>query len=94
VLQTRDWAGKKPVFVVHVSSYRTREKADANAARFAEQFGTVGHSVEVDLGDAGLWYRVVLGEFDSAASARRFASEIATKVREGVGGVYQLEPPG
>ncbi|MBK8598890.1 MAG: SPOR domain-containing protein [Holophagales bacterium] len=94
VLQTRDWAGKQPVFVVHVSSYRTREKADANMVRLAAQVGIVGHSVEVDLGDAGIWYRVVLGEFDSAASARQFALEIAPKVREGVGGVYRLESPG
>lgn len=93
-LRTREWAGKKPVFVVHLSSYRTREKADADAARLAARLGTAGRSVEVDLGAAGTWYRVVLGDFASAASARRFAAEIAPKVREGTGRVYLLASPG
>jgi len=92
-LRTRDWSGKVPVFVVHISSFRAREKARAEAIRLAARFETVGRAVVVDLGEKGIWYRVVLGEFATSAQARHFADEIAPKVPGGVGGVYRVEGP-
>lgn len=92
-LRTRDWAGKKPVYVVHASSFRGRETAAADAARLAASFGTAGRAVEVDLGEKGIWYRVVLGEFESSERARQFKDEIVAKVPGGVGGVYRMEGP-
>jgi hypothetical protein len=64
-------------YTVHVGSHKARASADAEAARW----GRVGHEafvVEKDLGEKGVWYRVMIGDFATSADANRFAGEFTT----------------
>jgi cell division protein FtsN len=54
---------------VHVSSFRKRAIAEADAQRIRAQLELPVRVVEVDLGVRGVWYRVVVGEVESAAEA-------------------------
>ena len=54
---------------VHVSSFRKREVAEADARRMGAQQGLPWRVLEVDLGKKGVWYRAVLGEVGTAAEA-------------------------
>ncbi|MEO6323440.1 MAG: SPOR domain-containing protein [Thermoanaerobaculia bacterium] len=92
-LASSDWAGKAPVYVVHFTSYKDRQNAEKDAARLAKEFGKTGHAVAVDLGSKGLWYRAVLGDFDSFEEAQNFRSELASKKTPSLGLVYHLISP-
>jgi cell division protein FtsN len=56
-------------FGVHVSSYRKRSTAEADALRLGAELGLPARVVPVDLGAKGVWYRAVVGEVGSAAEA-------------------------
>lgn len=90
-LATKDWAGKAPVYTLHFSSYKDRASADKEAAQLGKKYGHPGHGVEVDLGDKGTWYRVVVGEFATVDEARAFRDELLAQGTKGVGFVYRLE---
>lgn len=87
---TKDWAGKAPIFVIHFSSYHERAKAEKDAARLAKLYGKNGYAVEVDLGEKGLWYRSVIGDFATAEAALAFRAELEAKDTPGMGFVYRL----
>lgn len=89
--RTHEGSSKARSFAVHVSSYREQWKADAEAVQLGKQFGTVGRSVEVDLGAKGTWHRVVLGRFATADEARLFRAEIDPKIPGGSGPVLRIE---
>jgi hypothetical protein len=83
VFATPEWTGPEPVFSVHLSSYRERLKADRDALAFRERLGQPSHVFEVDLGPKGVWYRVLVGEFRTAAEALAFRDGLPEKgVRE------------
>ena len=90
VMVTRDWAGRAPVFVLHFSSHKDRPSAEKEAARLAAAFGRPGRAVEVDLGEKGVWYRVVVGEFGQAEEARAFREDLAARNTPGMGFVYEM----
>ena len=92
-MRSSDWAGRQAVFVVHFSSYRSRENANADAARLGAEFGHPAHALVVDLGEKGTWYRVVVGDFATADDARAFRAEIAARKTHETGGVYRLSAP-
>lgn len=89
-LATKDWSGKEPVFVIHFSSYQSREKAEKDAERLAKQFGKAGRAVEVDLGPKGLWYRSVIGDFATVEEAFTFRADLEAKNTPNMGFVYRL----
>jgi cell division protein FtsN len=62
-------AARAKVFGVHVSSFRKRATADADARRLGLQLALPARVLEADLGAKGVWYRVVVGEVGSAAEA-------------------------
>ncbi len=92
-MRSPDWSGRPAVFVVHFSSYRSHENATADASRLARELGRPAHAVVVDLGERGTWYRVVVGEFATAADARAFRAEIAPRRPGEVSSVYRLAAP-
>ena len=93
VMRSPDWAGRAPAFVVHFASYRSRENATADAAKLGHDLGRSAYVLLVDLGDKGMWYRVVVGGFATAAEARAFRAEVAAAKTREVGGVYRLAAP-
>jgi tetratricopeptide (TPR) repeat protein len=67
----------KPIFAVHVSSWRTGEKAASEVRRLGGM-GFEARIVEAEIPDKGLWYRVVVGAYnayDEAMDARNKAVE-------------------
>jgi hypothetical protein len=89
-LVTPDWTGKPVVYVVHFSSHKDRPSADKEAKRLAGELGKPGRAVEVDLGDKGVWYRVVVGEFANVDEARAYRAELEAKKTAGLGFVYEM----
>ena len=89
-LVTPDWAGKPVVYVVHFSSHKDRPSAEKEAKRLAAQLGKPGRAVEVDLGNKGVWYRVVIGEFGSVEDARAYRADLEAKKTPGLGFVYEM----
>jgi hypothetical protein len=92
VMVSPDWVGRAPVYVVHFSSYREREKARRDAARIGQRYGRPTHVAQVELA-SGIWYRVVVGDFASAEQARAFHAELAARNTPDLGGVYRLTAP-
>jgi hypothetical protein len=89
-LVTPDWAGKSVVYVVHFSSHKDRPSAEKEAKRLAGELGKPGRAVEVDLGNKGVWYRVVIGEFASVEDARAYRADLEAKKTPGLGFVYEM----
>jgi hypothetical protein len=90
LLLSPDWAGKPVVYVVHFSSHKDRPSADKEAKRLSGELGKPGRAVEVDLGEKGVWYRVVIGEFASVEEARAYRADLETKKTPGLGFVYEM----
>jgi Flp pilus assembly protein TadD len=62
---------ERPIFAVHLSSWRTLDKA-SEQVRLLGESGLKARVVEADLDDKGVWYRVVHGSyrgFDEALEA-------------------------
>ena len=89
-LVTPDWAGKSVVYVVHFSSHKDRPSAEKEAKRLASELGKPGRAVEVDLGNKGVWFRVVIGEFASVEDARAYRADLEAKKTPGLGFVYEM----
>jgi hypothetical protein len=89
-LLTPDWSGKPMVYVVHFSSHKDRPSAEKEARRLARELGKPGRAVEVDLGEKGTWYRVVIGEFSSVEEARAYRADLEAKKTPGLGFVYEM----
>jgi hypothetical protein len=89
-LLTPDWAGKPVVYVIHFSSHKDRESAAKEARKLGAALGAPAHAVEVDLGEKGVWYRVVLGEFADVEAARAFRADLEAKKTPGMGFVYEM----
>ena len=89
-LVTPDWAGRPVVYVVHFSSHKDRPSAEKEAKRLAAELGKPGRAVEVDLGNKGVWYRVVVGEFTNVDEARAYRADLEAKKTPGLGFVYEM----
>ena len=92
VMTSPDWAERAPIYVIHFSSYREREKAQREAVQVGRRFGRPAYAAQVDL-PSGVWYRVVLGDFATAEQARAFHAELAARRTPDLGGVYRLTAP-
>ncbi len=90
VLLTPDWAGKPVVYVIHFSSTKDRESAAKEAQKLGAALGAPARAVEVDLGEKGIWYRVVVGEFADVDAARAFRADLEAKKTPGMGFVYEM----
>jgi SPOR domain len=90
LLMTPDWVGKPAVYVIHFSSTKDRESAAKEARKLGAAVGAPARAVEVDLGDKGVWYRVVVGEFPDVDAARAFRAGLEAKKTPGMGFVYEM----
>ena len=88
-LVTPDWTGA-PVHVLHFSSFVEKARTEKHAAVLAKELGLPARAVQVDLGDRGLWYRAVVGEFATAEEALAFRNQLLEKGTPGVGLVYRM----
>jgi len=93
LLVTKDWAGKAPIFTVRFSSHKDRSSADREAARLSAALHWPGHAVEVNLGEAGVSYDVVIGEFLYFEEARTLRRYLAARSTSGVGPVCEMRGP-
>ena len=66
-------------FGVHVSSFRRRATAEADARRLGTELSLPARVLEADLGAKGVWYRVVVGEAGSPAEADALRSRLTEK---------------
>lgn len=57
-------------FAVHVASYKTIEQAYKDIGNL-QKLGYEGRAVKTDLGSKGIWYRVYVGSYPTAADAAR-----------------------
>jgi cell division protein FtsN len=79
-------------FGVHVSSFRKRATAEADARRLGTQLSLPARVLEVDLGGKGVWYRVVVGEVASVAEASALRLRLKEKgVPDGVVQIFRNE---
>ena len=70
---------------MHVSSFRKRATAEADARRWGARLALPARVVEVDLGTKGVWYRVIVGETGSVAEASALREQLKKKgVPDGV----------
>ena len=90
-LVTPDWTGA-PVHVLHFSSFVEKARTEKHAAVLAKELGLPARAVQVDLGDKGIWYRAVVGEFATAEEALAFRNQLLEKGTPGVGLVYRMTP--
>jgi hypothetical protein len=92
IMISPDWAERAPIYVIHFSSYREREKAQREAVQVGRRYSRPAYAAQVDL-PSGVWFRVVLGDFATAEQARAFHAELAAKGTPDLGGVYRLTAP-
>ena len=88
---TPDWTGKEPLYVIHFSSYKDRPSAEREAQSLGRRLGKSGHAVEVDLGEKGRWYRVLIGDFATAEEALAYRKELEERKTPNMGFVYRVE---
>jgi hypothetical protein len=90
LIVSREWAGRPAIWVIHFTSHKDRAGAEKEAARLATSLGKAGHAIEVDLGEKGIWYRVLIGDFATREEARAYRAELEAKKTSDLGFVYQL----
>lgn len=90
---TRDRTGRPETFSIHFTSYRDRAAAERDLKRIEALAGREGYVAEVDLGEKGTWFRVMVGEFASAEEAKAIRAELAAKGTRDLGWVYRVVGP-
>jgi len=90
---TRDRAGKPEVYSIHFTSYKDRASAERDLKRVSALAGREGFVAEVDLGEKGIWYRVMIGEFPTSPEAKAARADLAAKGTPDMGWVYRVVGP-
>lgn len=90
---TKDRSGQPPVFSIHFTSYKDRPSAERDLKRVSAMVGREGYVAEVDLGEKGIWQRVMIGAFASAEEAKAVRAGLAEKGTRDMGWVYRVVGP-
>jgi cell division protein FtsN len=90
---TKDRSGQAQVFSIHFTSYKDRASAERDLKRITGLVGREGFVAEVDLGEKGVWQRVMIGTFASAEEAKAVRAELAAKGTRDMGWVYRVVGP-
>jgi cell division protein FtsN len=90
---TRDRAGQPQVFAIHFTSYKDRASAERDLKRVEAMVGMKGFVAEVDLGEKGVWPRVMIGAFATSAEAKSVRDDLAAKGTRDMGWVYRVVGP-
>ncbi len=93
LIVTKDRAGKEQVFSIHFTSYKDRASAERDLKRVQGLVGHEGYVAEVDLGEKGVWQRVMIGTFATAQEAKAVREELAAKGTRDMGWVYRVVGP-
>ena len=93
VVVTRDRAGQPQVFSIHFTSYKDRSAAERDLVRVERIVGMKGFVAEVDLGEKGVWQRVMIGAWPTAPEAKAVREELAAKGTRDMGWVYRVVGP-
>ncbi len=81
-----------PSYGLHVSSWRDHEWAFNHCAELKKQ-GRITWINQVDLGDKGIWYRVLVGNFETIKDAQSARPEVLTSMELDRATVYQRVMP-
>lgn len=81
-----------PSYGLHVSSWRDHEWAFNHCAQLKKQ-GFETWVNQVDLGKKGIWYRVLVGKYDSIKSAQAERPEILTRLELDRASIYKRIQP-
>ncbi len=90
---TKDRAGQGQIFSIHFTSYKDRASAERDLKRIVALVGRDGYVAEIDLGEKGIWQRVMIGEFATAQEAKAVREELAAKGTRDMGWVYRVVGP-
>jgi hypothetical protein len=93
LIVTKDRAGQEQVFSIHFTSYKDRPSAERDLKRIQGLVGREGYVAEVDLGQKGVWQRVMIGAFATAQDAKAVREELAAKGTRDMGWVYRVVGP-
>jgi hypothetical protein len=93
LIVTKDRAGQAQVFSIHFTSYKDRASAERDLERIQRLAGREGYVAEVDLGEKGVWQRVMVGTFATAQDAKAVREELAAKGTRDMGWVYRVIGP-
>jgi hypothetical protein len=93
LIVTKDRAGQAQVFSIHFTSYKDRASAERDLKRIQGLVGREGYVAEVDLGEKGVWQRVMVGAFATAQDAKAVREELAAKGTRDMGWVYRVIGP-
>jgi cell division protein FtsN len=93
LIVTKDRAGQAQVFSIHFTSYKDRASAERDLKRIQGLVGREGFVAEVDLGERGVWQRVMVGAFATAQEAKAVREELAAKGTRDMGWVYRVVGP-
>lgn len=90
LIVTKDRAGQAQVFSIHFTSYKDRASAERDLKRVRGLAGREGYVAEVELGEKGVWYRVLVGTFETAEQAKAVRQELLEKGTRDLGWVYRV----
>ena len=90
---TKDRAGQAQVFSIHFTSYKDRASAERDLKRIQGLVGREGYVAEVNLGEKGVWQRVMVGAFATAQEAKAVREELAARGTRDMGWVYRVIGP-
>ncbi|HYN41265.1 MAG TPA: SPOR domain-containing protein [Thermoanaerobaculia bacterium] len=93
LIVTKDRVGQAQVFSIHFTSYKDRASAERDLKRIQGLVGREGYVAEVDLGEKGVWQRVMVGTFATAQDAKAVREELVTKGTRDMGWVYRVIGP-
>lgn len=93
LIVTKDRAGQEQVFSIHFTSYKDRASAERDLRRIEGLVGRKGYVAEIDLGEKGVWQRVMIGAFATAQDAKAVREELAAKGTRDMGWVYRVVGP-
>ena len=93
LIVTKDRAGQEQVFSIHFTSYKDRASAERDLRRIEGLVGREGFVAEVDLGEKGVWQRVMIGTFATAQDAKSVREELVGKGTRDMGWVYRVVGP-
>lgn len=82
VMKSARFAGQPPFFAVHITSFRSTDRAAIDAERLGKLTGHGADYIDFDLteGDnAGRWYRVIVGRFADLDTAKREARSFVSQ---------------
>jgi len=93
VMRSERFAGVEPFYAVHITSFRTVDRASSDVRRLARVSGLPADYIDITIESGekkGLWYRVIVGHFTNPTEAREAAASIRRKGVADYARVYRI----